>query len=319
MIGELVSTWSKNSPSTTAYHIKRPTEHNSKLIYFIPGNPGLAEYYIQYLDEIHHQLPGYEIYCPSHIGFDTTQGAERGNMADHVYTLDDQLSQKIEILNRLCEGATSSSPRQVIIMGHSVGSWMAQRVVVESMKNENIKIELVGLITPTIQDIAQSDKGKFLIQLGSYLSSDPGWFVGKVSQLLYWATPNMVLQFLLKLGMKFPPQNAVDATMQMLTRPNIVQQFLTMGSEEMDRIKKEPGEDIKNFWDNDNDYRVWMFFVQKDHWIKEETKIELIEKYGNLKHVILHETKDPNIQHAFCVRDYNIMATNTVNIINGNY
>jgi pimeloyl-ACP methyl ester carboxylesterase len=309
MRGKLERVEGKDGPATTVYHI----EGGEKLFFFIPGNPGLAEYYVEYLDGIHSRTEGkYEFFCPSHIGFDTSPESVKGYMSQRVYNLDEQIEQKVDLLKQL----TADKEREVVIMGHSVGAWMVQRVVVRALKEiPHAQIKLVGLLTPTIQDIALSDKGQLLVKAGQYLTSNPGSLVGRFSQALYWTMPTFALQNVFRLVMKFPPQNALDATLEMISRPNIIQQFIDMGAEEMDRIKDEPGEDISEFWDNNFGYKIWMFFVPKDHWIKEETKAELIEKYSNLDHVVIEETDDANIQHAFCVRNYDIMAEKTTSMV----
>lgn len=145
---------------TTVYHI----DGDGPLFYMIPGNPGLSEFYGLYLKSLKKEMPELELVCPSHVGFDTMAVRSFGiSPGDSIKTLDDQISHKISLLNDWVLRKKSDKPREVILCGHSVGAWMIQRIAVESMANKNMKIKLIGLLTPTVADIAKSDRGSKLM------------------------------------------------------------------------------------------------------------------------------------------------------------
>ena len=143
------------------------------LIYFMPGNPGLVQYYEPFLSRLHGLLStssttessGFHICGHSHKGFETTLD---GKISKSPYPLD--LEQQIEAQEkrlyhhvRSHRNRTGSSPK-VILMGHSVGCYMLlelirrHRTMIEEGEED---FDLIGgiLLFPTITHIAQSPLG----------------------------------------------------------------------------------------------------------------------------------------------------------------
>lgn len=303
---------------TTVYHIPGPNKH-APLFYMIPGNPGLSEFYETFLEELRKLHPEFEYICPSHIGFDTLTQASYGlNEGNKSHTLDEQIEHKISLLKELVRDSLTNSvdaapeekKRDVVLMGHSVGSWMVQRIAVAFADSDTINIKLVCLATPTVKDIALSERGSKLLNFGKY-TSDPAYYVSRISQLITWTMPDSFIRYGLRYIMGDPPEVALNATTSLITKPRIIKQALDMGKEEMVRIGSEfEPEDIKGFWagttkeGEPSRYKIWMYFVKEDHWINENTRKELIDKYGSLPHVETRvEDGDNIIAHAFCVKD----------------
>ncbi|VVT50815.1 uncharacterized protein SAPINGB_P002889 [Magnusiomyces paraingens] len=297
---------------TTVYHIAGPSPR-APLVYMIPGNPGLSEFYEPFLEELKVLQPAFEYLCPSHIGFDTLTQSSYGIHGGIVsHTLDEQIAQKISLLREWIRDANAKSgfpvgttppPRQVVLMGHSVGAWMVQRIAVAFASDPSVDIKLVALLTPTVIDIAKSPRGKSLSTVAGYLS-DPGYYLSRVSQLLNWTIPRGALKSALSYIMGSPPEIALNAALSLVTKPRIVRQAVDMGKEEMTRIGSdiEPTE-IAGFWHNKN-YKIWMFFVKDDHWIASESQERLIESFKDSPNVqTVVEASEPAIAHAFCVRD----------------
>lgn len=303
---------------TTVYHIPGPNKH-APLFYMIPGNPGLCEFYETFLEELHKIHPEFEYICPSHIGFDTmTQTSYGIDGGSKIHTLDEQIEHKISLLKELVRDSLTNSvtapqeekKRDVVLMGHSVGSWMVQRIAVAFADSDIINIKLVCLATPTVKDIGLSHRGSKLVSLSKY-TTDPAYYVSRISQFLTWTIPKDYIKSGLRYIMGSPPEVALNAATSLVTKPRIVRQALEMGKEEMLRIGSEfEPEDIKGFWAGTTKegepscYKIWMYFVKEDHWVSETTRKELIDKYGQLPHVsVCVEEGDSIIAHAFCVRD----------------
>lgn len=298
---------------TTIYHIPGPNRQ-APIFYMIPGNPGLCEFYETFLEELKTLYPEFEYLCPSHIGFDTLTQPNYGlHPGDTNHTLDEQIQHKISLLREWVRGESNGNnktgrPRDVVIMGHSVGAWMVQRIATAFRNDPVVHIKLVGLLTPTIMDIAQSDRGKKLMTIAKYVS--PGTILPRASQLLTWAVPQSYVKSALQYIMGSPSEVAVNAASSLVTKPKIVKQALEMAAEEMHRIGSEiEPSDIKGFWDADNGYRIWLYFVKEDHWVANVTREYILKETDDAPHVSsVVEDEDSAIVHAFCVRDSNHVA-----------
>lgn len=293
---------------TTVYHI----EGTGPLVYLIPGNPGLSEFYKLYLDALKANTPtlDLELLCPSHRGLDTQIWHSYNlNHGDVTLSLDQQIEHKIALLkNWVANG--NSKKRDVIILSHSVGAWMAQRVSLAFKNDPSINIRFVGMLTPTIANISKSDRGKSLLwydQKIGYVGSR----VGRFSEILSWIVPHSIIESLLYriIGKdnqnNTAPKESVHAALELVTKPKIVKQALDMGTEEMYRILSdlEP-EDIKGFWENEGKFdKLWLYYVKSDHWVDNDTRAEIMEKYGNGKfdHIDIEVENREYITHSFCV------------------
>lgn len=307
---------------TTVYHISNPNKQ-APIFYMIPGNPGLCEFYETFLEELKTLCPSFEYLCPSHIGFDTlTQSNYQLHPGNPVHTLDEQVDHKVSLLREFVRGEANGNnkngkPRDVVIMGHSVGAWMVQRIAVAFENDPAVHIKLVGLLTPTIMDICKSERGKIFSKVGGYIS--PGYCLSRLSQLLSWTVSPSYIKSGLNYIMGKPSEVALNAAASLVTKPKIVEQALTMAAEEMKRIGSQfEADDIKGFWDADSGYNIWLYFVKMDHWVAEETRELILQKTKDLSNVkSTVEKEDSAIVHAFCVRDSLHVAKLVQEQING--
>ena len=152
-----------HEPSPDSIDIKS----QNYLLYFIPGNPGIIDYYAPFLYKLHTLLPEFHICGHSLIGFQFVQNAKKSKIPSLPYGLDQQIEEQEKLLYdhiRSQRAHTGNSPK-VILMGHSVGCYM----LLELIQQHRHKIEedleedfdLIGgiLLFPTITHIAQSPLG----------------------------------------------------------------------------------------------------------------------------------------------------------------
>lgn len=168
---------------TSAVHVTPFSKH--VLVYYVPGNPGLIEYYRNFLqfltknlsqDETSRQhQTQFHVYGESLTGFELMSSSDR---ARHTpYSLDDiewnlmqQIDQKAQDIIETHELKTSRLP--VILIGHSIGTWLALQSIAwsknasrstshDSAQPSLKSSELIGgvLLFPTIVDIAKSPNG----------------------------------------------------------------------------------------------------------------------------------------------------------------
>jgi pimeloyl-ACP methyl ester carboxylesterase len=111
-------------------------------VIFIPGNPGLISYYQEFLSNLQDSLPNeevkesLEIYSIGHLGHCLqTQEGGRGFKPKDQASLQEQVESKIEFLDELKEKYNIQHHQddddeqvKIIVMGHSIGSWICLQV-----------------------------------------------------------------------------------------------------------------------------------------------------------------------------------------------
>lgn len=169
-------------------------------VFFISGNPGLIGYYHPFLSLLGKYLAktgdqpstesvaqiygcslgGFEIECQN-----TTGGNEPQDRKSKLYDLEDQIIFVHDKLNALMsanasstnDASGSSGKRKVILMGHSVGAYIAMEVLrrhreanpesqseSESPNEYIVDFDIIGgvMLFPTVKDIAHSPSGQKL-------------------------------------------------------------------------------------------------------------------------------------------------------------
>lgn len=154
------------SPSPTPYHI-----------FFLPGNPGLVEYYAKFLSLLHsilNQAPTttqFNTAGCSYAGFETQNSPDLEQYDEHkLYDITEQVTYSLvrlqEYINQTTTKDTPTKPK-VILIGHSFGTFviaeMMKRMSTSSSTEEEKQqnFEIIGNIHlfPPIPDLAKSPRG----------------------------------------------------------------------------------------------------------------------------------------------------------------
>lgn len=146
------------------------------LIYLMPGNPGLIQYYEPFLSKLHALLSSssttessrFHICGHSLTGFEVAQNGKKFRPPRVPLGLEEQIEVQEKLLYdhiKSHRDRTGNSPK-VILMGHSVGCY----ILLELIQQHRKKIEdegeedfdLIGgiLLFPTITHIAESPLGR---------------------------------------------------------------------------------------------------------------------------------------------------------------
>lgn len=311
-----------NHPLTSEYYISSSSKiDSSKLLVFIPGNPGLIDYYVTYLGLLAESYPDFNILAISHAGFQTSDDfVKDGNLEEcKFFGLDYQIDHKYLILKeQILAGNT-----ELYFLCHSVGGYITQRVVKRLLQDKEIepivKIHFIGLICPTIVDLAKSHSGIAFGRLFSILPVVTAalWLL----KILNWILPQSVARsiirnFIIARPVLDSPQlveswnNSVEATFKIYQSPRIVYQALTLAKEELSTIHRD---DELNDWffkelPASHGTIVWSFFAFKDHWVHDNTRDYILSRYyahdnsrvyfevGNATNEHSHA-----ITHSFCI------------------
>ena len=158
-----------------------PSEDARKrvLIFFVPGNPGLVEYYRQFLDIIRRHLNDrvshtgtqYYISGGSLAGFDVNPGSRREQATgqDLPLSLDNQVEDVYARLQATVTRLRAENDVQgdlpVVLIGHSIGAYMVLETVAKwkqlaKQGPTNMEITAGLCLFPTIYELNLSPTGR---------------------------------------------------------------------------------------------------------------------------------------------------------------
>ncbi|KAL2813806.1 hypothetical protein BDW59DRAFT_176621 [Aspergillus cavernicola] len=329
-------------------------------VYFISGNPGLISYYHAFLSLLAERLnpssspleeisepksnSTFHIFGHSLAGFElgsSAAGAERREEQERYFDVEDQ----IQFLRGKLQGhmqslrmranspyASSSSaaaaenesrqrPRpKVILIGHSVGSYMAMEVLRRHREEQaaDADFDILGgiMLFPTVMHIAKSPSGQkltFLLRIIPQLAIIVSFFAWILTMVL----PNPILRAVVRFVMRSPPETAVDATSSFLKSRRGVRQALHMAADEMKTITSDKWSD--DVWGVARPSgaltRLFFYFGRNDHWVAEQTREEIVALRGRTKTGPRMIVCEDSVPHAFCLRHNETMATKVADMI----
>lgn len=231
------------------------------LIYFLPGNPGLIQYYQPFMSKLHTLLSTasstdsskFHICGHSLRGFESAQDGEEIKTPNYPLGLEQQIKVQEKRLYdhiRSHRTRTGNSPK-VILMGHSVGCY----ILLELIQRHRDKIvdegeedfDLIGgiLLFPTITHIAKSPLGlvfgvrtfeplpgpQLNLASNQKLLQIPYFpvIIGTIAKTLSSLVPESFLHRLVKLVTRFPEYAAITTT-SFIKSPMGVRQALQVSS-----------------------------------------------------------------------------------------
>ncbi|KAI4723686.1 hypothetical protein E4T48_00268 [Aureobasidium sp. EXF-10727] len=308
------------------------TSTESLLVFFITGNPGLIEYYRTFLtlcfDSLRTNYPDRHIKVAgtSLRGFglqDDNHQHSAGDNSEGPYDLEKQIEHIGQMLERAIEShARHNHNTKVILMGHSVGSYILLEVLRRRKQNPTTQqlsndAKVVGGIClfPTVTHIAKSPSGKKF----SLFFSIPYFAViaSVVVRLLFSWVPFFALQSLVGLVTGFPTP-AAEPTTAFIKSQGGVRQALYLAGHEMKTITTDTWDDelwgISTAQDSHNTKpKLYFYFGTDDHWVANETRDELIAaraatgKVGEEDKPVM-EIDTHGTPHGFCIKHNELVA-----------
>lgn len=227
------------------------------LIYFIPGNPGLIQYYQPFLSRLHLLLSNssttefsrFHVCGHSLKGFESAGDGKKSQTPRYPLGLEQQIQVQEELLYdhiKSHRNRTGNSPK-VILMGHSVGCYMLLELIQQHrdkiIKEGEEDFDLIGgiLLFPTIMHIAKSPLGMAfgvrtlsplpglqLILIANQKILQIPYFpviIGTIAKILSSLVPESFLHRLVKLFTRFP-EYAATTTTSFIRSPMGVRQAL---------------------------------------------------------------------------------------------
>ncbi|KAJ6155721.1 hypothetical protein N7470_006287 [Penicillium chermesinum] len=267
-----------------------PEDQTQTTIFFVTGNPGLISYYHPFLSllarnlagqgdpELNATQPSFQIYGCSLAGFEVDEDPRKPGLKHALYDVEDQIRFVHERLATVISKTAGQGKQRVILMGHSVGTYIAMEVLRRHRDGIPGTKDIAGagdydiigavMLFPTVKDIAHSPSGRKLT-----LSR---------ARVLTFLLPSSVLKSVIRLVMKNPPPHALNATFDFLQKPGGVRQALYMAADEMRTITSDKWAD--DVWGigaaREPIQKMFFYFGRNDHWVAEKTRDEIIELRG---------------------------------------
>ncbi|CAI6340705.1 unnamed protein product [Periconia digitata] len=254
-----------------------PDSHTSNtrakyLIFFIPGNPGIIQYYSVFLKNLHEKLahglkPRVDVLGITLAGFECGASEHqdvRNKAKKFPLSIDDQ----IDFVERTLRDYTEPDTR-IILMGHSFGVYIFMEMLrrrQSRLKTTGHVIGAIGLF-PGVVHLARSQGGR----RGQQWLAIPGlaflliWLARALGLLL----PTKILQNVIR-ALSGYPDHAVRTTVHWIRSRWGLQQSLHLVREELIRITDDAWDD--EVWGTD----IHMLFGEKDVYVPEIERDALI-------------------------------------------
>ncbi|KAF4431874.1 hypothetical protein F53441_13873 [Fusarium austroafricanum] len=275
------------------------------LIHYICGNPGLIEYYTDFLSHVRGLLnkietdTAYDIYGTNLLGFSDHDDHEPFSSKNKPWDLEGQIEGMYDIV-----AAKGKGYDVVILMGHSVGSYIAVEIFHRHMKNPkrapHLKLRHGFLLCPTLTHLARSSNGVQFVLLRRFipfLDTAATFLARLLLGLLSVASVTWIVQRLLG----FTPASA-NITARWLKSRDGVHQAVHLGLTELEMICEEKWSD--ELWatagEENGVPRFFLFYAKKDHWVHDGERKGIMERRGNMARIMVDEG---DIPHAFCTRE----------------
>ncbi|KAJ1301558.1 hypothetical protein OPQ81_008806 [Rhizoctonia solani] len=242
------------------------------LLLFIPGNPGLVEFYTEFLNYLHHTFnkagTRLAILVRGHIGHAPSLPTENGSW---TVGLDSQVTSTVELYDSARDSYGPST--KIILVGHSVGSWVVTQVMHARPNTASGAL----LLFPTVSNIASTPNGRKL----SWLFRRPiPTIVSNLSRLL-----------------TFPPHYQLNIIKSLATSPHVVYSALTMAHDEMQMIGSlgSAPSTVHATCERERS-RIYACFAAKDEWVGDE--VSSVKAMLDEHRVVV---RDDDVPHAFCI------------------
>ncbi|KAL1413609.1 hypothetical protein Q8F55_001384 [Vanrija albida] len=251
-------------------------------ILFILGNPGLLNYYQEFLEELHAKIPdSYAILCTSHVGHDPSCPPP-SKPFDLIQTLETKIELVETIQSSLnawhveggLKGQGVPAPR-FTLMGHSVGAWMCSQMLERRMEG----IHVTYLLFPTLGWISRTWNAKKM------------WPVFRAPLRQMGPGVGVMLRPFFRMG------NANKTTISMIHDRKVIKNVLHLARSEMDNIRAPN----LTWWKEESYqptgrgiYTVWSG-GKLDQWVGKEAN-QIRESLGPERSWRLE-----GVKHAFCL------------------
>ncbi|KAM3448335.1 hypothetical protein MY3296_007869 [Beauveria thailandica] len=276
---------------------RQASSKSHALIYFIPGNPGVVEFYTDFLSSLRALLDKTEsgtaldIYGRNLLGFHDGDHEPFGP-ENLPFDLDAQVEGMWADIASQRYGDTKDKPYDfVILIGHSIGAYIAVETFHRQAMNPkaNLNLQHGFLLFPTISYIARSPSGLKMtaLQQSPYL---PGVEenLHRIAKALVYFLPQSTLEWLWASYLGFSAAAAATLAAWLKSRDGLWQ-AIHLGRSELKLVGKDKWHDT--FWDAVTTPgsggvapKFFFFYGKHDHWVDDSLRDEFIARHKERGH-----------------------------------
>ncbi|KAF5020620.1 hypothetical protein F66182_7351 [Fusarium sp. NRRL 66182] len=276
------------------------------LIYHICGNPGLIEYYTDFLSILRGLLDkigqdtAYDIYGRNLLGFGDDEH-EPFSSGNKPWDLNGEIEGIYHDVATKGRGHDS-----VILMGHSVGSYISVEIFHRHMSHPerapHLTLRHGILLFPTLTHLAKSPSGvKFtaLQRLVPFLDKATPLLARLLLGMLSVATLTWLVQRVLGFT-----QATAGVTARWLKSRDGVQQAVHLALSELETICEEKWSE--ELWaatsggEEGKAPKFFLLYAKTDHWVDDGERNGIIKRRGEGARIVVD---NGDIPHAFCTRE----------------
>nr|CAG8544808.1 15297_t:CDS:2 [Entrophospora candida] len=261
------------------------SDNDEKIVFFmITGNPGLINYYTEFLSTIHNERnKNIDIIGVSNLGH--FHGPHNSKL-EGLYSLQDQINHKIQCFDKLHEkfsnNGKNNSKVKFVLCGHSIGAHIC------SQTRPNSNIEHVYALFPTLQHIQKTPNGTMLSFLFAENTRNlASSFVHSLRCILH----PQILRYVVKL-FTFQSDPHLSITTNQLLHGHVVKNSLYMANSEMEIVKDLEEELFKQHLN-----KFVFYFADGDNWAPLAHYHDMVRRFPDAK-IHLCDLKLP---HAFVI------------------
>ncbi|KAI0298364.1 hypothetical protein B0F90DRAFT_1632849 [Multifurca ochricompacta] len=272
------------------------TDRTRTVLLFIPGNPGLLDFYVPLLNAIHRRVEAASptssfvtIFAHAHLGLSSYIGGDQSYPEIPSVSLPAQIQAHVEFLDELL--AEYGPETRVLLVGHSIGSWFIQEVLKARVGLRPPRVG-VFMLFPTISHIGGTPNGRKLSPIFR-----PPW--PRVLSRLSLLARHLPL-CILSLVQPTWPKNQLKVLSDFLRAPAAIYSALTMANDEMKTVRDLDVDFLRDFAES-----MWIFYAEKDDWVGEQREVVLCALRGmSPEGQVVHGYG--GIPHAFCISEVSL-------------
>ncbi|XP_076064350.1 lipid droplet associated hydrolase sturkopf [Oratosquilla oratoria] len=282
--------------------IVRSHEESRNIVFIIPGNPGLPEYYETFAKNLHSQLQGsHQVWVISHAGHTAMSHSSVIPGNGEVFGYMDQVQHKLDFINDYVPSCA-----RIIFVGHSIGCKIIldilSRLKTKIQDTSRIEIDKSFMLFPTVERMKESPNGEklwpvlalfrwFIILLGFFASVLPQFLKVWLVSLYFWR--------------KDVPECCKNATLDLL-RPSVIRNVLFMAYQELCIVQQLDIELINQHLCN-----IHWYYGFNDDWCPRSYYYDLVRSLPDIRADLCSE----GIEHAFVLQSSALMAQKLANWI----
>ena len=278
---------------TFRYSALAPNSLSYNILIIIPGNPGVIEYYHNFMKSIHSALKDYHIFTIQHLGHSFHDD-------DSFYTLEDQVNHKIAFFDHIKDEYPTSG--KIVLIGHSIGAYMAVKVL--SQRSQVFK---VIQLFPALENLAETEAGRSLMPIFHPITRNIVSLSASAISTLFFLFPSSTTRFIGYISNQ--PIEYANITATNLVNFKTVNSCLYLAADEM-KVVLDLDDDLTKSFTNSGEKHI-IYCGKGDRWCPTSSIMALEARFADLK--VYH--CDEGVKHAFIIEHSELMAFKVVDWI----